>query len=71
MSGEKTVLGIGELMLVIWMAIVGCWVTNVVELVGCKWNHPEGNWKNEIVHGIGLLGPAALVTVWFPNKMEK
>jgi hypothetical protein len=70
MSVEKSVIGLGGLMLVLWLFVAGCWIGNAIELVGCKWNHPDGNWKNEIVHGLGLIAPLSVVTVWFPNNME-
>jgi len=28
----------------------------------------EASWKGEIIHGIGILPPASLVTVWFNDK---
>lgn len=44
-----------------------CWVVNVVQLVNCDWDN-DGNWKGEIIHGVGLIPYASLVTVWFSEK---
>jgi hypothetical protein len=46
----------------IWGYFVICWIVNVVKLVNCDF---EGPWKDEIIHAIGLIGPAAGITAWF------
>lgn len=46
----------------IWGYFVVCWVVNLVMLLSCDFQEP---WKDEIVHAIGLIGPAAGITVWF------
>jgi hypothetical protein len=46
----------------IWGYFVISWVVNLVMLLNCDFNEP---WKQEIIHGIGLIGPAAGITVWF------
>ena len=48
--------------LVLVLPTLGCWVTNLVKLIGSDFEAP---YKREVVHGIGVLGPASLVTVWF------
>lgn len=38
------------------------WVINLVQLLRCDFAAP---WRDEIIHGIGvLIPPAALFTVW-------
>lgn len=44
-----------------------CWVVNVVQLVQCDWDNDK-SWKGEIIHSIGLIPYASLVTVWFSEK---
>lgn len=51
----------------IWLFVAGCWVGNLVKLVKCDWD-ASGSWKGEIVHAIGLIPPAPVVTVWFNDK---
>ena len=38
-----------------------CWIVNLVQLLSCNFDAP---WRDEVVHAIGLLGPAAGITVW-------
>lgn len=39
------------------------YIYNIVKLCNCDWSAP---WKDEVIHGIGVVIPAAsLVTVWF------
>jgi hypothetical protein len=61
--------GIG--LMVVTLAIIifcaGCWIGNAVKLARCDWS-PDGSWKGEVIHAIGLMGPVAVVTVWFDDK---
>jgi len=54
-----------------WIAVVilvvGCWVGNVIKLSDCDFASP---YKCEIIHGVGLLGPVAVVTVWFGTDAD-
>lgn len=44
-------------------------VTNIVKLTDCDFEAP---YRCEAIHGIGLLPPVALVTVWFTtDKAEQ
>lgn len=42
--------------------VFSCWVTNLYRLTECDF---EGPYKCEVIHAIGLIPPASLVTVWF------
>ncbi len=54
--------GIVFLPLIIWLYFIICWIVNLVKLVSCDFDAP---YKEEIIHAIGLIGPAAGVTAWF------
>ncbi len=42
--------------------VIGCWVMNAIKLTDCDF---EADYKCEVAHAIGLIGPSvALVTVW-------
>lgn len=43
------------------------WVVNIAQLASCDWDGQK-SWKGEIIHGIGVIPYASLVTVWFPDK---
>jgi hypothetical protein len=51
------------------LAIVGvigtAWCVNLYKLTQCDF---APSWKGEILHAVGLIPPAALVTVWFSDK---
>lgn len=48
------------------VAIFGtAWVVNLYKLTQCDF---APSWKGEIIHAVGLLPPAAIVTVWFSDK---
>lgn len=51
-----------SIILVIWLFVVGCWIGNVVKLVKQDFEPP---YKSEVIHAVGLIGPASVVTVWF------
>ena len=55
-------LGLALLPIIIWLYFIVCWIVNLVKLLNCDF---EGPWKEEIIHAIGLIGPAAGITVWF------
>ena len=42
-----------------------CWGVNIYKLINCDFEAP---YKGEIVHGIGIIPPAAFVTVWIDDK---
>jgi hypothetical protein len=48
--------------LVLVLAMATAWLTNIVKLTNCDFAAP---YKCEVVHGIGIIPPAAFVTVWF------
>lgn len=43
-------------------ALVAPWAVNVYKLAQCDFDTPL---RCEVIHGIGLLGLASYVTVWF------
>ena len=45
----------------IWLLVAVSWISNIVKLVGCDFETP---YKCEVIHVIGLLPPASVVTVW-------
>ena len=55
MIGATIVIGIV-------LTIGSAWVINLFKLIGVAQSQ---DWGLVVVHGIGLLGPLALITVWF------
>jgi hypothetical protein len=53
------VMVVAQFLLVIAMGI--SWIVNLVKLVNCDFVAP---WRDEIIHLVGLIPPAALVTAW-------
>lgn len=48
------------------VAIFGtAWFVNLYKLLQCDF---QPSWKGEIIHAVGLLPPASIVTVWFSDK---
>lgn len=43
------------------VAVIGSWITNVVKLTDCDFQAP---YKCEVLHGVGIFPPVALVTAW-------
>ena len=69
MSSLKTLIKTNCLvMVIIAAAILPCWIWNLTKFIDSDFDMPI---KNEIVHGIGLIPPIALVTCWFPNYDKK
>lgn len=61
----KTVLVIQLALLIL---VGGSWIGNLVKLTDCDF---EANYRCEVVHGIGVIPPAAVVTVWFDSDKEQ
>lgn len=59
---NKGCLGLSMIPLLIWIYGIGAWIVNLIILLGCDFAEP---WRDEIIHAIGLIGPAAMITVWF------
>jgi hypothetical protein len=57
----------GVLMVAIWVFVASCWCINVVKLTECDFEAP---YRCEVVHLIGLVGPASIVTVWMETDDE-
>jgi predicted secreted protein len=53
------------LLLAIIILPLFCWVGNIVKLARCDFEAP---YKGEVIHAIGLIGPASIVTFWFNDK---
>ena len=53
------------IMTVIWIFVLGCWIGNLVKLINCDFEAP---YKGEIVHAVGLLPIASVITVWIDDK---
>lgn len=52
------------------IASIVVWIVNAFKLaglvMGMNWDSiAQNDWSGIIVHAIGLIGPAAWVTVWF------
>lgn len=48
-----------------------CWVGNVMKLTDCDFKGGEGtDVRCEVIHGIGVLGPISMVTVWFDDDND-
>ena len=46
----------------IWVLGIAAWIVNLFKLIGSA---GAENWGATVIHAIGLLGPVAVVTVWF------
>lgn len=60
----------GKIALVVfaaWIAGVACWFTNVYQFTQCDFDAP---YRCEAIHGAGLFGPIAIVTVWFETDSK-
>lgn len=67
MRGSSGFFGIAVFNVLIALFCGFCWVGNIVKLAKCDWS-VQGTWKGEIIHAIGLIGPAAVVTFWFDEN---
>jgi hypothetical protein len=55
----------GIIVLSIWLLIIGSWVGNLFKLLNCDF---EPSYKGEIIHAIGLVPIASVITVWYDDK---
>lgn len=53
------------LQIIIILPIAACWITNLYKLTQCDFASP---YKGEVIHAVGLIPPASLLTVWFDDK---
>jgi len=51
--------------IILLIAMLISWPTNLYKLIKCDFEAP---YKGEIIHAIGIIPPASLVTVWFDDK---
>lgn len=42
-----------------------CWIGNIYKLSQCDFESP---WKGEIIHAVGIIPYASVVTVWNSDK---
>ena len=63
-TGSKNETKIWWLLIYLILLLLGlaAWVVNLFKLIGALGGHDL--WS-AVVHGIGLIGPSALITVWF------
>lgn len=47
------------------LAIGTAWCVNLYKLTQCDFTAP---YKGEVIHGVGIIPPVALVTVWCSDK---
>ena len=55
-----TVLGFS-----LFLFVAGCWIGNLYKLTQCDFEKP---YKCEIIHAVGIIPVASIVTVWFEDK---
>lgn len=48
--------------------VFSLWIVNMIKLTRCDFVAP---YKCEVVHGIGVIPPVALVTAWFGTDEDK
>jgi hypothetical protein len=48
-----------------WIFCGGTWLVNAYKLTRCDFQAP---YKGEIIHGIGLIPPLSIITVWNDDK---
>jgi hypothetical protein len=51
----------GLVVIILWLTIIISWVGNVIKLTDCDFASP---YKCEVVHGVGIIPLASVVTVW-------
>ena len=52
--------------MILWVLVAVAWIGNLIALTECDFRAAEpANFKCEVIHAVGLIPPAALVTVWF------
>ncbi len=59
---EKIFVSLGVLWIALFFAICITWVINLTQLTDCDF---EPDYKCEVIHGVGLIPAASLITVWF------
>lgn len=47
--------------LFLFILVWGSWLVNLIKLLNCDFAAP---WREEIIHAIGLIPIASVVTVW-------
>ena len=59
---EKNILMATIIPFLLWGYFGVCWIVNIIQLISCDF---EPSYKEEVIKAIGLIGPAAGITVWF------
>ena len=60
-----------KFILFIYLWIIGSWLVNGYKFVTSDF---ESSYKREIIHGMGVVSPLSVITVWFDideSKKEK
>ena len=65
---DKKFFVIGLIGVCVMVFAVGCWVTNLYKLGQCDFEAP---YRCEFIHGVGLVGPLAIPTVWFDDDSKE
>ena len=58
----KAPAGCSIFILVLWAYTIIAWGVNLVKLLKCDFEAP---YKDEIIHAIGLIPGASMITCWF------
>ncbi len=59
---SETPSGFLIFILLLWAYGIIAWIVNLVKLLGCDFEAP---YKDEIIHLIGLVPGASMITCWF------
>ena len=62
---NKVIAGFLGVVIITCVFCAACWVGNLVKLARCDFEPP---YRGEIIHAIGIIPAAAVVTVWFDDK---
>ena len=57
----KIMKKLGLAIILFYVYFVGSWIGNLVILLNCNFDEP---WRDEIIHGIGLVPFVSMITVW-------
>jgi hypothetical protein len=54
--------------LALFLLVIGSWIGNLNKLLDCDFASP---YKCEVVHAIGIIPVASVITVWFDTEIPK
>lgn len=64
---SKSLMGLLAIYLIPATALIGSYIVNAMKLSDCDFESP---YRCELIHVIGLIPPAQVVTVWFATDEE-